>query len=216
MIALLKKDIFVMDKQMRVLVILALVFLLLPAASTIGSTYAVMIFLMLPMSTISYDERCKWDRYAAMLPWTPRQIVGSKYILHYGAMAMSMGLIVVGTYIRSLYSEEPVIWEDVWHMLAMYVVILAVLTVVIYPLLYRFGTERGRLILVAILMVIFLVGMGATFLVVENFDTIKGRLEVVPAPVLLMVGVALLVGANVLSYRLSVKFYLRRRDGRYA
>lgn len=216
MIALLKKDIFVMDKQMRVLVILALVFLLLPAASTIGSTYAVMIFLMLPMSTISYDERCKWDRYAAMLPWTPRQIVGSKYILHYGAMAMSMGLIVVGTYIRSLYSEEPVIWEDVWHMLAMYVVILAVLTVVIYPLLYRFGTERGRLILVAILMVIFLIGMGATFLVVENFDTIKGRLEVVPAPVLLMVGVALLVGANVLSYRLSVKFYLRRRDGRYA
>ena len=216
MTALLKKDIFVMDKQMRALVILALVFLLLPAAGTIGSTYAVMISLMLPMSTISYDERCKWDRYAAMLPWTPRQIVGSKYILHYGAMAMSMGLIVVGTYIRSLYSEEPVIWEDVWHMLAVYVVVLAVLTVVIYPLLYRFGTERGRLILVAILMVIFLVGMGATFLVVDNIDTIKGRLEVVPAPVLLMVGVALLVGANVLSYRLSVKLYLRRRDGRYA
>ena len=216
MIALLKKDIFVMDKQMRLLVVLAFVFLLLPGTNGLGGAYAVMISVMIPMSTISYDERCKWDRYAAMLPWTPRQIVGSKYILHYGAMAMSMGLIVVGTYIRSLYSEEPVIWEDVWHMLAMYVVILAVLTVVIYPLLYRFGTERGRLILVAILMVIFLVGMGATFLVVENFDTIKGRLEVVPAPVLLMVGVALLVGANVLSYRLSVKFYLRRRDGRYA
>ena len=216
MIALLKKDIFVMDKQMRVLVILALVFLLMPTVSSIGSAYAVMISLMLPMSTISYDERCKWDRYAAMLPWTPRQIVGSKYILHYGAMAMSMGLIVVGTYIRSLYSEEPVIWEDVWHMLAMYVVILAVLTVVIYPLLYRFGTERGRLILVAILMVIFLVTMGAGYLVVENIDTIKGRLEVIPAPVLVMAGAVLLAGANVLSYHLSVKLYLRRRDGRYA
>lgn len=216
MIALIKKDIFVMDKQMRVLVLLALVFLLMPTVSSIGSAYAVMISLMLPMSTISYDERCKWDRYAAMLPWTPRQIVGSKYILHYGAMAMSMGLIVVGTYIRSLYSDELVIWGDIWRMLAMYVVILGVLTVAIYPLLYRFGTERGRLILVAILMVIFFVGMGATFLVVDNIDTIKGRLEVVPAPVLLIVGVALLVGANVLSYRLSVKLYLRRRDGRYA
>lgn len=216
MIALLKKDIFVMDKQMRLLVVLAFVFLLLPGTNGLGGAYAVMISVMIPMSTISYDERCKWDRYAAMLPWTPRQIVGSKYILHYGAMAMSMGLIVVGTYIRSLYSEEPVIWEDVWHMLAMYVVILAVLTVVIYPLLYRFGTERGRLILVAILMVIFLVGMGATFLVVENFDTIKGRLEVIPAPVLVMAGAVLLAGANVLSYHLSVKLYLRRRDGRYA
>ena len=216
MIALLKKDIFVMDKQMRVLVILALVFLLMPAASTIGYTYAVMISLMLPMSTISYDERCKWDRYAAMLPWTPRQIVGSKYILHYGAMAMSMGLIVVGTYIRSLYSDELVIWGDIWRMLAMYVVILVVLTVAIYPLLYRFGTERGRLILVAILMVIFLVTMGAGYLVVENIDTIKGGLEVIPAPVLVMAGAVLLAGANVLSYHLSVKLYLRRRDGRYA
>lgn len=216
MIALLKKDIFVMDKQMRVLVILALVFLLLPTVSSIGSAYAVMISLMLPMSTISYDERCKWDRYAAMLPWTPRQIVGSKYILHYGAMAMSMGLIVVGTYIRSLYSDELVIWGDIWRMLAMYVVILGVLTVAIYPLLYRFGTERGRLILVAILMVIFLVTMGAGYLVVENIDTIKGGLEVIPAPVLVMAGAVLLAGANVLSYHLSVKLYLRRRDGRYA
>ena len=216
MIALLKKDIFVMDKQMRLLVVLAFVFLLLPGTNGLGGAYAVMISVMIPMSTISYDERCKWDRYAAMLPWTPRQIVGSKYILHYGAMAMSMGLIVVGTYIRSLYSDELVIWGDIWHMLAMYVGILAVLTVVIYPLLYRFGTERGRLILVAILMVIFLVGMGATFLVVENFDTIKGRLEVIPAPVLVMAGAVLLAGANVLSYHLSVKLYLRRRDGRYA
>ena len=129
---------------------------------------------------------------------------------------MSMGLIVVGTYIRSLYSDELVIWGDIWRMLAMYVVILGVLTVAIYPLLYRFGTERGRLILVAILMVIFLVTMGAGYLVVENIDTIKGGLEVIPAPVLVMAGAVLLAGANVLSYHLSVKLYLRRRDGRYA
>lgn len=64
MIALLKKDIFVMDKQMRLLVILALLFNLIPSASSLGATYAMLIALMLPMSTISYDERCKWDRYA--------------------------------------------------------------------------------------------------------------------------------------------------------
>ena len=51
---------------------------------------------------------------------------------------------------------------------------------------------------------------------VENIDTIKGGLEVIPAPVLVMAGAVLLAGANVLSYHLSVKLYLRRRDGRYA
>ena len=65
-------------------------------------------------------------------------------------------------------------------------------------------------------MVIFLVTMGAGYLVVENIDTIKGGLEVIPAPVLVMAGAVLLAGANVLSYHLSVKLYLRRRDGRYA
>ena len=211
MIALLKKDIFFMDKQMRLLVVLAFVFLLLPGTNGLGGAYAVMISVMIPMSTISYDERCKWDRYAAMLPWTPRQIVGSKYILHYVAMVMSMGLIVVGTYIRALYSEEPVIWGELWQMLGLYVVILTLLAAVTYPLLYRFGTERGRLIMVAIFAGIFILVLGSVSLMARDIGRALDWLATVPVPVL-----AALAGANVLSYHLSVKLYLRRRDGRYA
>ena len=117
MIALLKKDIFVMDKQMRLLVILALLFNLIPSASSLGATYAMLIALMLPMSTISYDERCKWDRYAAMLPWTPQQIVGSKYVLSYGALALGAALIILGNFARTLYGGATD-WEETGALLA--------------------------------------------------------------------------------------------------
>lgn len=212
MIALLKKDVFVMDKQMRVLVLLALLFNLIPSASSLGATYAMMIALMLPMSTISYDERCKWDRYVAMLPWTPRQIVGSKYVLSYTTMVLGAALIVLGNFARTLYSEGAD-WGETGALIAMYLVLIGLITAVTYPLLYRFGSEKGRLVLVAIFAAMFILAFG---LALDDMEGVVGRLKAVPAPALAAAAVIVLVGANVLSYRLSVKFYLRRRDGRYA
>ena len=48
-----------------------------------GSTYAMMMAVMMPLTSIAYDERCKWDRYAAMLPYRIGQLVWSKYLLSY-------------------------------------------------------------------------------------------------------------------------------------
>ena len=215
MIALLKKDIFVMDKQMRLMVILALFFLLLPNGGSYGSSYTALISVMLPMSTISYDERCKWDRYAAVLPWTPQQIVGSKYILSYVATVASILMVLAAYLIRPLYSDEVVIWEDVWSMLGIYLGVLVVMTAVIYPLMYRFGTERGRLILVAIFVGIFIVFFGAAVLLVENVKHLALWLGEIPAPVLAVAAALVVAVGSFLSYRLSVRFYLRRREGAY-
>lgn len=212
MIALLKKDVFVMDKQMRVLVILALIFNLIPNTNGFGSTYAMLIALMLPISTVSYDERCKWDRYAAMMPWTPQQIVGSKYILTYGAMVVGGMLTALGTYAQGLYGAGAD-WAETRLLLAAYLVIIAVITAVVYPLLYRFGSEKGRLVMVAVFVAIF--ALGAGFMVAFDLEQFINRLGALPAPVLVAIAAAVLVGVNFLSYRLSVRFYLRRREGAY-
>lgn len=215
MIALLKKDIFVMDKQMRLLVILALLFNLIPSASSLGATYAMLIALMLPMSTISYDERCKWDRYAAMLPWTPQQIVGSKYVLSYGALALGAALIILGNFARTLYGGATD-WGETGSLLAIYLVVIAVMTAVVYPLIYRFGSEKGRLILVVVFLGIFAMAFGTVILAMDNMERVVAKLGVVSVPVLAAAAVVVVAGATFLSYRLSVGFYLRRREGAYA
>lgn len=212
MIALLKKDVFVMDKQMRVLVILALIFNLIPNTDAFGATYAMMIALMLPISTVSYDERCKWDRYAAMLPWSPCQIVGSKYILSCGAFLLGMVLILLGKYAQILYGNT-VDWQETVLLLALYLVVIAVMTAVVYPLLYRFGSEKGRLVMVAVFIAIF--ALGAGFMVAFDLEQFIDRMGALPAPMLAAIAAVILAGVNFLSYRLSVKFYLRRREGAY-
>lgn len=75
MIGLLKKDLYVADKSGRMLLVIALVFSMVPNMGSFGSTYAMMLALMMPLTSIAYDERSKWDRYAAMLPYTSGKIV---------------------------------------------------------------------------------------------------------------------------------------------
>ena len=49
MIALLRKDIYVADKQARLLIILALIFCLIPNMGAFSSTYALMTAFMIPI-----------------------------------------------------------------------------------------------------------------------------------------------------------------------
>ena len=69
MTGLLKKDLYVSERSSRLLLVLALVLSLVPKMETFGNTYAMMLAFMMPMNAVAYDERCKWDRYAAMLPY---------------------------------------------------------------------------------------------------------------------------------------------------
>lgn len=67
--------------------------------------------------------------------------------------------------------------------------------------------------MVAVFVAIF--ALGAGFMVAFDLEQFINRLGALPAPVLVAIAAAVLVGVNFLSYRLSVRFYLRRREGAY-
>ena len=90
------------------------------------------------------------------------------------------------------------------------------MTAVVYPLIYRFGSEKGRLILVVVFLGIFAMAFGTVVLAMDNMEGIVARLEAISAQVLAAAAVVVVAGATFLSYRLSVRFYLRRREGAYA
>ena len=100
MIGLMKKDLYVADKTGRLLLVLALAFSMVPSLRSFGCTYAMMLALMIPLNAIAYDERCKWDRYAAMLPYRPEQLVWSKYLLAYLFTLLGGAIIVVSAAIQ--------------------------------------------------------------------------------------------------------------------
>ena len=77
--ALLYKDFRVMWKQMKAFLLL----IVKPIdwkKFLKESRHLIHAGLMHPMSLMSYDERAKWDTFAAMLPYASREIVLSRYL----------------------------------------------------------------------------------------------------------------------------------------
>ncbi len=209
MIGLLKKDLFVADKSGRLLMVLALGFSLIPPLGAFGSTYAMMLALMMPITTLAYDERSKWDRYAAMLPYSPEQIVWSKYLLAYIFTLLAGGIIVLGALLRGV-STGDVDWMETAEMSVMLGVAMLFVTALGLPALYRFGTEKGRYMMLLVMGV----GVGA----VLGLQSIFGEAPQLPRLPLAAViaGVAVLaVLATYVSFRVSVRVYKKRQSGAY-
>lgn len=202
--ALLRKDFYVAKKQEGVLLGLALLFCLLPKMGTLANTYAVVMAIMIPLSTITYDEQCKWDKYAAMLPYTPWQIVWSKYVLTFLCLFAGAAMILLASAMRAVYGEGLLYGEELLGNLALLLAVLLMLDVSL-PLVYRFGSEKGRLVMILVMLACLAAGMGVSRLVGEV------RLPALPALVGIALGVLILAAATGLSFWCSLCFYLRRR-----
>lgn len=204
MIGLLKKDLFVADKSGRLLMLLALGFSLIPPLGAFGSTYAMMLALMIPLNSIAYDERCKWDRYAAMLPYRPEQLVWSKYLLAYLFTLLGGAVIVVSAAIQRAD------WRETLEMAALLAGSMLFVTALGLPALYRFGAEKGRYVMILVMGV----GIGAALGVMRIFGETP-ELPDLPLPAVLLLLAVLAAGATYVSFRMSVRFYRKRQNGAY-
>ena len=209
MLGLLRKDLFVADQSGRLLLVLALVFSVVPGMGSFGSTYAVMLALMMPLTSIAYDERSKWDKYAAMLPYTPGQIVWSKYLLAYFYTVLGGGIIVLGTFLRGITTGSAD-WKETMEMTVLMGVAMLFVMAVGLPVIYRFGSEKGRLAM----FVVMGVGVGAALGIVGVLPELP-KLPTLPLPVTAAVIAVLVAAATLVSFRASVHFYKNRQNGLY-
>ena len=198
--ALLLKDIISLSRYMRYVLVLLLILCLLPGFN--GSSFAVMFAAMLPLTALAYDERIKWDKLAAMMPYTPRQLVVSKYVLGYSLMALALLLsLVVGSAV-GLVTGAPLTLESLASTVVVAAFGLALMAVTI-PLCIRFGVEQGRIILMIVLgafIALFVMGMDgvsdAEFLALARTLTIA-----LPVVTILL---------QAASIALSIRFYQAR------
>ena len=105
---LLLKDFYTMARYGRTMLALIGFYVMLAflgqPASFVG---AMLVFLcaMLVISSFSYDEYGKWNKYCLSLPVSRRQIVGSKYL--FALLMLGIGLVLgVGSgYLISLTQD---------------------------------------------------------------------------------------------------------------
>ena len=198
MSALILKDYYVIFRQMRIFLLLVLVFSCIPGA--FYSTFAVVYASMLPYTALAYDERSHWDQMAAMMPYSDRDLVLSKYVFGWlFTAAAAAATFVLQTVLAAVWpgAEGP----SVPVILLSVCVAVCILDITL-PMMFRFGVEKARL---AMFLIIFLVcaSAGAISVIDQSGGPDFGfQMWAPPAVAVVMTAV---------SVPLSVRFYGRRR-----
>ena len=200
--ALLLKDFYVLWKQMRIFIFVLLVIAV--GNGAFGSVFIVIWAAMLPYTAMAYDERCKWDQMAAMMPYSIRDLVLSKYVLGW-LCAAAAGLLAL--VLQTLVNFTELLPESgtPGGILLGFCGSVCVLSITL-PLMFRFGVEKGRM---TMFLMIFLVCIGGGALAEVAVSDGTGGL-VLPGPVAALFPLAALV-LTAVSIPLSLRLYRTER-----
>ena len=202
---LLLKDWYMAAKYCRAYLLIVVVFL----AASIWSdnnlffvVYPVLVSSLVPVTLISYDERCKWSTYSGVLPYSKKQIVVGKYIV--AAVAALAGVLLTGIsqIARAVYLGQTISAET-FALLPILLFCGIVAPCILLPFIFRFGSEKGRILYYVLIVAVCAAG-GA-------LSASGGAIAVSLSPGLLPL---VLVGAGIavffLSMYLSIYFYGRK------
>lgn len=154
---LLVKEIFNMRIYYRTILILVAFFSVIGLIQQSADSFiamisgiGVMLTLMCAINSMSYDAASKWDCYALSMPVRRRDIVAAKYIfsIGIGAAFILFGLLAMAVIHLIFPSEES--GSSAAAILSGIFGASIILLSIIFPLLYKFGVEKARFLIMTI------------------------------------------------------------------
>ena len=202
--ALLMKDFYTLWRQLRVYLLVMLVISVFNGA--FGNIFITIWAALLPYTAMAYDERSKWDQMAAMMPYSTRDIVISKYVLGWLCTAAAALFAMAVQLLQTVLGSPLAAFAPMDNLMGC-CASLCVLAVTL-PLMFRFGVEKGRL---AMFLIIFLV-CGTAGAIANIADSATGGTAFAfQGPVLAVMLIAAVV-LTAVSVPLSIRFYAKRQD----
>lgn len=175
MLGLIKKDFLLVKANLRAMIIIFIVYLLMILQGYFDATFVVpLIGIMLFISTFSYDDFNNWNSYATTLPNGRKNVVKAKYIasiiltIILSILAISISIIV--SYIRTNSMNLDELISSLMGTLLSSVIIISLL----YPIIFKFGSTNGRIILFAIIF-----GIGGLIAIISNFVDITTAINAI-------------------------------------
>ena len=207
MLGLVKKDLLMIKGNIRQVILFLVVFLVLAfQENNIIVIVPVFVSMIVFITTFSYDEYNKWDAYAISLPVSRKNIVKAKYVASIILWAIALLVTVVITGIMGLF-EQNLNYFEMFGMILGCVFSIVLLEAIMFPLIFKFGVEKGRIgLFVGVFAIAGLLGFIFTGIDLENatgFIEIFNKYYYILIP---LVAVILLV----ISYFVSKKIYLKK------
>ena len=200
---LLLKDYYTLLKQLRFYLVFLLIFTIIPNMNL--SSIAIVYAAMLPITVIAFDERSKWDQLAAMMPYTERELVLSKYVLGYIAVA---GFGVVAFALQSgiaLIGRHPFTMIQGMTLLVTAAAALILLAINL-PFMFWLGVERGRIVFMVLIALTVFLGMMSA----DSAKQLLANSTITEYQLLLLCAAAAIV-TNAISIFASLKIYRKKK-----
>ena len=204
---LLLKDGYQTVSQMKTMYLTVAVVLVVWMFSTSDSyafpiSYAAIFLGVLPVNLLGYDQNSGWVEYSLTLPVSKKVLVAEKYLV--GLLCAAASVVIGGLFVVILSLRKGAALDGT----ALFFVGNGVNTILLMngislPLMYRFGTEKARMI-----YILTFAGFGALIAgggtLIDEFQTSGHFQASIGLGAVLCVVVLVLY---VLSWRLSVAWY---------
>lgn len=206
---LIKKDFLLLKNNLVYYLVVTIVFV---AFSITGMDFNVAFMLpfiavMIFISTFSWDDFNNWNAYAITLPVGRKNIVKSKYISAVILMMVSSLLALSITVLTLVCSKETfdltTVLSDIMGTLLGLVLVVSLLV----PCIYKFGVEKGRIILFA--MVFGVAILGGAISKLWDFSSITNWLNSLESIWFIIFPLVVFVSLGI-SYVVSKSIYLRK------
>lgn len=207
---LLLKDFLALKKTLIMMAVFAVFYFVLGMMSgnmSVMGGLLILLCIMLPINSLSYDDYYKWDRYALTMPLSRRDLVTSKYVLLLILCSVTFAVNVLS---MALFGD--VAWLEAVLSSCLLLSVGLLYAGICLPFIYKYGVEKGRWVLVLVAFAVF--GLFALFsfnlrlgpvdLSQVDFSWFANHLELLSVLYFFVV-VALFFGSYLLSVRIFMK-----------
>ena len=195
------KDFLVQRKQLGYYGVFFLVYTLLAVTDVmppaIMYTMTVLIGMMAPMASFSYDDLARWNKYAVATPAGRRGVVAGKYVFTLLSVLLAAAFSAVLVVAVLTLKPELGALDEMLIGLLICTLLPILIDAVILPVFIKFGSEKSRLISILIFVAVF----GSIMLIGQLAETMDGI--VIPEWFFLALPglmVLLTIGGYIISY----------------
>ena len=177
------------------------------------STAIIMMIGMIGLSTFSYDELAKSDKFLLTLPSNRTEIVKARYFLIIGLTLLGAILALIINFIISfvIFKQSPDVLNSLMSIVGGMFGIGLIESIQI-PSIYKWGAERGRVQMFVVIAIIIAIGGAFTYLVIKNINfgiDIK-LLESILKNFGILIIIILIISMYYISYKISNKIYNKK------
>ena len=220
---LIKKDLYNLGSYKSSLIIM-IIFCAVAIIGTKAVIYGPIIICTMigkiALSTFSYDEISKANKYILTLPTNRKELVKEKFILAIGATIFGgiLGILITIVVTKIMNYIQPINTINLNYNDLLFSTIggmfgISLIQAIQIPSIYKWGTEKGRIQMFILIFLLVLIISGIGFLIMKsniniNLDIFENFMERFG-----MIFLVLLIGSMYfISYKASCKIYSNKEE----